>query len=188
MIYIYIYWEFFKIGLFAVGGGLATLPFLNRLVDVRPEWYTLEHLGNMIAVANSGPGPVGVNLSTTLGVTIGGILGGIIAVLGLITAPVIIVTIFSKVLGTAKDNKYLNGAMTGLRPAVTGLLIIALWSLIAVHFFPEGKVDFDLSDFTLNHFWSILILVTVNILLKKRKIPIVFYIILGGILGYVLKL
>ena len=96
MIYLSLFFEFFKIGLFAVGGGLATIPFLYALTD-KYTWFTKEILGNMIAIAESTPGPVGVNMATYGGINAAGVLGGITATLGLVF-PSVVIIIFVAVL------------------------------------------------------------------------------------------
>ena len=83
MIYLKLALEFFKTGLFAIGGGLATLPFLREISLTHPEWYSLKELSNMVAIANATPGPIGVNMATYAGFTTGGVLGSIIATLSL---------------------------------------------------------------------------------------------------------
>ncbi len=189
MIYVEIYWEFFKIGLFAVGGGFATLPFLDRLAIQRPDWYSHEQLGNMLAIANSGPGPVGVNLATNIGNTVGFVFGGIVAVLGLITAPVIIVTVISRAIEKTKGNSLITGAMSGLRPAVTALIVFAMWSIITVQFpfITEGCTAENVVRS--KNLWSMLMILGVNLVMfKKKNIPIALYIVTGGLLGYLLKL
>ena len=97
MIYIKLFLEFFKIGLFAVGGGLATIPFLYDLAE-KTSWFTKAELSNMIAVGESTPGPIGVNMATYAGVQTTGILGGISATLGLICPSLIIILIIAKIL------------------------------------------------------------------------------------------
>ena len=84
--------EFFKTGLFAVGGGLATLPFLSRMGEIY-GWFTKEELANMIAVSESTPGPIGVNMATYVGFSTAGVPGAVVATLGLITPSVIIILI-----------------------------------------------------------------------------------------------
>lgn len=124
MIYLRLFYEFFKIGLFSVGGGLATLPFLQDLGE-RTGWYTASDLANMIAVSESTPGPIGVNMATYAGYTSAGILGGIVATLGLIAPAIVIIMIISKILEKFRDNKYVNGAFYGLR-AVSIALVCAV--------------------------------------------------------------
>ena len=94
MIYLRLYWEFFKTGLFAVGGGLATLPFLSRMATAT-GWFTKAQLADMVAVSESTPGPLGVNTATYVGFTTAGLSGGVIATLGLITPAIAIILLIA---------------------------------------------------------------------------------------------
>lgn len=138
MILLRLYWEFFKTGLFAVGGGLATLPFLYELSD-RTGWFTHNDLTNMIAVSESTPGPIGVNVATYVGFTVDGLLGAIIATLGLITPSIIIILLIAAVLKNFRDNRFVNGAFYGLRPASTAM-IAASGLTVAAAVFLHGDV------------------------------------------------
>ena len=93
MIYLLLFWEFFKTGLFAVGGGLATLPFLTQMSVSHPDWFTTQMLADMIAVSESTPGPIGVNMATYVGYTVAGIPGAIVATCSLVLPSLIIITI-----------------------------------------------------------------------------------------------
>ena len=128
MIYLKLFFEFFKVGLFAVGGGLSTFPFLEDLAN-KTGWFTMSDLLNMIAVSESTPGPIGVNMSTYAGVVTSGILGGLISTLGLITPSVIIILIVAKFLDKFRNNFYVESAFYGLRPAVLGLISAAGFSV-----------------------------------------------------------
>ena len=121
MIYLSLFFEFFKAGLFAVGGGLATIPFMKE-ISLRTGWFTLSQLTDMIAVSESTPGPMGVNCATYVGYEIAGILGGIIATLGLIAPSIIIIIIISKILEKFRNNKYVDAAFFGLRAASVALI------------------------------------------------------------------
>ena len=92
MIYLQLFWEFLKVGLFTVGGGLASLPFLYDISD-RTGWYTHAQLADMIAISESTPGPIGINMATYVGFTSAGILGSVLATLGFIIPSIIIVSI-----------------------------------------------------------------------------------------------
>lgn len=135
MIYLQLFWEFFKTGLFAVGGGLATLPFLQH-ISVRTGWFTQAQLSDMIAVSESTPGPMGVNMATYVGFTTAGIPGSLCATLGLITPSIVIILLIAMSLKAFRHNKYVDAAFYGLRPASTGLIaasglsvfVMALWS------------------------------------------------------------
>ena len=120
-VYLRLYWEFFKTGLFAVGGGMATLPFLKDIVQ-STGWYTYTDLMNMLAVSASTPGPIGINMATYVGFTVGGIPGAVIATLGEVTPSIIVILIVAMMLKKFRDNRYVNMAFYGLRPASTGLI------------------------------------------------------------------
>ena len=124
MLYLRLFYEFFKTGLFAVGGGLATLPFLGDMAD-RTGWFTRTQLADMLAVSESTPGPIGVNMATYVGFTTGGVLGSLIATLGLITPSIIIILIVAAVLNAFRDSRYVNAAFYGLRPASTAMVAAA---------------------------------------------------------------
>ena len=120
-VYLRLYWEFFKTGLFAVGGGMATLPFLQNIGETT-GWYTYGDLMNMLAVSESTPGPIGINMATYVGFTVGGIPGAVIATLGEVTPSIIVILIVAAILRSFRDNAYVDRAFYGLRPASTGLI------------------------------------------------------------------
>ena len=137
--------RFFCCGLFAIGGGLATLPFLYN-ISKETGWYTFSDISNMIAVSESTPGPMGVNMATYVGFTTAGPVGAVIATLGLITPSIIVILIIAGFLKAFKTNKYVQNAFYGLRPASTGLIAAAglsVLSLVLLHkdaFAASGKV------------------------------------------------
>ncbi|MGM9615586.1 MAG: chromate transporter [Oscillospiraceae bacterium] len=124
MIFLRLFWEFFKTGLFSVGGGLATLPFLYSMGE-RTGWFTAQQVADMLAVSESTPGPIGVNMAVYTGYTTAGVLGSVCAIIGLVTPSVIIIIIVAAVLKAFRDNRYVIGAFYGLRPASTGLIAAA---------------------------------------------------------------
>ena len=121
MIYLKLFWEFFKTGLFAIGGGMATLPFLKAIGE-STGWYTYTDLMNMLAVSESTPGPIGINMATYVGFTVAGVPGAVIATLGEVTPSIIVILIVAAILKSFRDNRYVNMAFYGLRPASTGLI------------------------------------------------------------------
>ena len=125
MKYLLLIFEFFKTGLFAVGGGLATLPFLSQMGE-KYGWFTQEELANMLAVSESTPGPIGVNMATYAGNVSGGIPGGIVTTLALILPSYLTILLVSKVLNRFRDNRYVQGAMSTLRPASVGMVAAAV--------------------------------------------------------------
>ena len=121
MIYLQLFWDFFKTGLFAVGGGLATLPFLYEVSD-KTGWFTHGDLLNMLAVAESTPGPIGVNVATYVGYTTAGVLGSLVATFGLALPSLTIILIIAGFLKAFRENKYVDSAFYGLRPASTAMI------------------------------------------------------------------
>ena len=142
MMYLQLFWEFFKTGLFAVGGGMATIPFLYEMSD-KTGWFTHNDLANMIAVGESTPGPIGVNMATYVGFVTGmqdkgiltAILGAVTATVGLITPCVIVILIVAAILKSFRNNRYVNSAFYGLRPASTGLIAAAGFTVVASNLF-----------------------------------------------------
>ena len=123
-LFLQLFTEFFKIGLFAIGGGMATIPFLAKLA-IATGWFTETDLLNMIAISESTPGPIGVNSATAVGYHIAGFPGALDATLGLITPSVIIIIIVSQFLKKFGDSKYVKAVMYGLRAASAGLIAAA---------------------------------------------------------------
>ena len=121
MTYLRLFYEFFKTGLFAIGGGMATLPFLKD-IGASTGWYTYSDLLNMLAVSESTPGPIGINMATYVGFTVAGIPGAIVSTLGEVTPSIIIILIIAALLKNFRDNRYVNMAFYGLRPASSGLI------------------------------------------------------------------
>ena len=103
MIYLQLFWEFFKTGMFAMGGGMATVPFLFD-ISAKTGWFTTTELANMIAISESTQGPIGVNMATYVGYETAGIFGGIIATIGLATPALIITLLIAKILMRIKGN------------------------------------------------------------------------------------
>ena len=124
MILLQLFWEFFKTGLFAVGGGMATLPFLYDISE-RTGWFTQEKLADMIAVSESTPGPIGVNMATYVGFETAGIAGAVIATLGLICPSVIIILLIARVLQQFRSNRTVDAIFYGLRPCSIALIAAA---------------------------------------------------------------
>ena len=189
MTFLYLFLEFFKIGLFAVGGGPATIPFLQDLARSDYGWFNPEELGVMVAIAESTPGPIGVNMATYAGYnagltefgTVGGILGGIIAVFGLITPSIIVIILVAGFLKTFKENKYVKGAFSGIRPVVTALVLFAVFGIIKPIFYANGAFALPVI--------AISVVVFALMFVKKlKKLHPAFWLVLGAVAGILLKL
>lgn len=201
MIYLQLFYEFFKVGLFSVGGGMATIPFLQDL-GARTNWFTPADLADMIAVSESTPGPIGVNMSTYVGFTcglnqgglgpIGGILGAVVGVLGLVTPSVIVILIVAGFLKKFRENRVVEGVFSGLRPASTGLIAAAGWSVALIALFHTvNLLTTDGIAQTTPYPAAILIAIGVFICLRipaLKKVHPILYIVVAAILGTVLQL
>ena len=130
-VYLLLFLEFFKIGTFSFGGGLATLPFLYQIAD-RYDWFDRAMLIDMMAIAESTPGPIGVNVATYAGFRAAGVLGGVIATFALVLPAFIIVIALTRFLAKFNDSFYVKSAFYGLRPAVVGMIASAGFSILRV--------------------------------------------------------
>lgn len=142
MIYLMLAYEFFKAGLFAVGGGLATLPFLTQMSISHPDWFTQEMLANMVAISESTPGPLGVNMATYVGYTTAGIPGALTATFALVCPSVIIIMLIYKVLEQYKNSPLVQSVFSGLRPATTGLIAAAGFSVFKMSVYTANAAGF----------------------------------------------
>lgn len=172
MVYGLLFFEFFKIGLFALGGGLVTVPFLFDLTT-RYSWFTSEQLVNMIAVAESSPGPIGVNVATYAGFKAAGISGALTATTGLVFPSVVIIIIIATLLDKFKQTKIFQNLMFTIRPAVIALILNA---------------GVELGRLSLNSIEAVVFCVIFWGAIRFFKLHPILYIVLGGILGVALKL
>ncbi len=188
MIYITLFLEFFKVGLFTIGGGLATLPFLYELAD-KYTWLTKSMIADMIAISQSTPGPIGINMATYAGFKAGGIFGGIVSTFAIVLPSFIIILIVANFLNKFKSSKLVEGGFKGLRPAVTGLIAVAWFEIIKISIINVNKFleTNNLFDVVINFKALVLFLVILLVTKKFNKHPIVF-IGLGAIAGIVFKL
>ena len=189
MILLTLFFEFFKTGLFAVGGGMATLPFLYDMSARHPDWFTTAQLADMIAVSESTPGPIGVNMATYVGFRTAGVLGGLITTLGLVAPSVIIILIVARVLKQFRENKYVDAAFYGLRPCSVGLIAAAglLVVKIALFDFDAYALSGEISDLFRV---KALILTAVLLVLTRavkatKKLHPIFFILGSALVGVI---
>lgn len=206
MVLLWLFLEFFKVGICAFGGGLATIPFLEEL-SVTRGWYTLDQLADMIAISESTPGAIGINMSTYVGYTVGftnfngsllmGFIGGLVATLGLVSPSIIIILIICQFLKKFRDSKVVNWAFYGLRAASFGLICNAAYSILKISiinietFNNVNKENFwpSLGEAFVNFFdYKCLILAIVMgfFIFKFKKHPII-YIAIAAIIGIIFK-
>ncbi len=194
MLFLRLFWEFFKTGLFAVGGGMATIPFLYDMSDAT-GWFTHTDLANMIAVSESTPGPIGVNMATYVGFISGmnehgvwgAILGAVIATLGLITPSIIVILIVAAILNSFKNSKYVKHAFYGLRPASAGLIAAAGLSVLFANMFLGDKIALAFFN------WKGLVLAIVlwiftNLIKKTKNLHPIIFIAASAVVGVVFSM
>ena len=188
MIYLRLFFEFFKTGLFAVGGGMATLPFLYD-ISTRTGWFTHEMLADMIAVSESTPGPIGVNMATYVGYVTAGIPGAVTATLGLVTPSVVIILLIARALRAFRENPLVEAGFYGLRPCSVGLIAAAGFLVIKLALFntelyqASGKL-IDLFDFKAIALAAVLLVCTRYVKKLKGLHPI-FFILASAVIGIV---
>lgn len=186
-LYIRLFFEFFKTGLFTIGGGLATLPFLYEM-QKKTGWFTMHDIANMVAVSESTPGPMGVNMATFTGFTTAGIPGSLIAVIGLVTPSVIIIIIVANILEKFKTNKYVQYAMYGLRAASAGLIAIAGLRVAQIAFLNQELFAQTGRFADLFRPLTIAFAVILFIVYKKTNKHPILYIVASGVVGVLLAL
>ena len=195
MILLEMFFRFFFVGLFSVGGGLATLPFLTSMGEAT-GWFTQTDISNMVAISESTPGPLGINMATYIGYQIGsqhstlfGFLGTLIAPLGIVTPSVIVILIISRVLMKFRDSKYVEFAFYGLRAASVGLITSACLGVAKIAFL-NSEVAFNaenlLSVFDYKSIiLSVLILIGVT---KCKKIHPIVFILISAVVGIIFQM
>jgi chromate transporter len=187
MSYIKLFFTFFKIGLFSIGGGLATLPFLQDLAD-KYDWITQAELIDMIAISESTPGPIGINTATFVGYKAAGVFGGIITTLGIVTPSIIIIIIIAHYFKKFNEKPLVKGAFFGIRPAVTGLIASVCFEIIKISVLNLDKFNLSKNFIDLiNIKETILFGVVLYLIYKYKKHPII-YIVGAAIIGVVFKL
>ncbi|MBQ3593434.1 MAG: chromate transporter [Clostridia bacterium] len=183
MIFLKLFFEFFKTGLFSIGGGLATLPFLFKMAE-KYGWFTANELTAMIAVAESTPGPIGVNVATYAGFKTAGILGGIAATLSLVLPSLIVILIIAGFLDKFRSNKIVDSVFFGLRPAVVGLISVSVMTLFETTFVNKlATVWYQFIDVKK----AVLFAIITFLVFRFKKHPIL-YIALGAVAGICLSL
>lgn len=190
MIWIKLFIEFFKTGLFSIGGGLATIPFLKAMAD-NMGWFDEKLLGNMIAVGESTPGPIGVNMATYVGFTVGhnhgglsgALFGGALATFALVLPSVIIIIIVAKLLQAFKENNYIARSFYAIRPAVTGMIASAAVIMIKSGVFTNAGNFLQAINIKAAILFAVLLVFT-----NKIKLHPIFYIIIAGAIGAIFSM
>ena len=187
MIWLQMFWEFFKAGLFAVGGGLSTLPFLYD-ISQRTGWFTAEDIANMIAISESTPGPLGVNMATYAGFQALGIPGGIYTTLSLTAPALIVISMVYAVLKKFKESDTMARIFYGLRPASTALIAAAGLGVAKISLLNLPLFSSTGSFMSLIRWPSLILAVIIYLGLMKFRWHPVIYIAISAVAGVVLGL
>lgn len=184
MIYLTLAIEFFKIGLFSIGGGMATLPFLMDLTT-RYDWYTANDLANMVAISESTPGPVGVNMATYAGYNAAGVPGALVSTLALTAPALVIIVIVARFLENFSENPTVKAVFYGIRPTVAALIGYAVWELLQI-----ALVTVKGSALYVDYLSVAVCLITFGLLQVKqlKKLHPVIWIIAGAVIGILFKM
>ena len=176
--------EFFKIGLLAIGGGMSTIPFLFELSNKHPSWFSESELSDMIAISESTPGPIGINMSTYCGVKVAGVLGGLVSTFSLVLPAFILLVVIARYYYLL-EKPLVKSAFYGLKPVIVVLFSIALLNIFRLTFIRNGNID--LSNFNFKNdiletecLLGLLIFVLCNIF---KKLPNIFWVIITGIVA-----
>ncbi len=177
MIYLKLFLTFLKIGAFTFGGGYAMLPFIQQEV-VSNGWMSAEEIVDFIAISESTPGPFAVNVSTYIGFEMGGILGAICASFGVVLPSFVVILLVARVYEQFGKSRIVGGCMSGLKPAVVGLIGTAVFTTAISAF--SINVDLRIWDAKL---WIGLVLFAGMIFLLKKKVHPILIILISALLG-----
>lgn len=188
-VYLTLFWEFFKTGLFSIGGGLATLPFLRNISE-KFGWYSLDELANMLAVSESTPGPIGVNMATFAGFNVAYILGAIVASLAIVTPSVITICIIARFLKKYRTSPLVNGVFYALKPASAAIVTSAVLNLFLSAIINAESIGSGAALSAVISLPTLLLfsIAFVAVLLFSKKIHPIIFIGLGAVAGIILKL
>lgn len=190
MIYLQLFYEYFKIGLFSIGGGMATVPFLYDLAT-RTGWFTHAQLADMIAISESTPGPIGVNMATYVGCIVKGIPGAITAVFGLVLPSVVIIVIIARMLQSFRSNRNVDAAFYGIRPASTALIAAAGYTIIKISLFDVDAFAAGGGLLSLFRFkalaLAVLVFIFSNFVPYTKKLHPIVFILISAVVGIIFQ-
>ncbi|MEG1687524.1 MAG: chromate transporter [Angelakisella sp.] len=186
MIYFRLFWEFFQTGLFSIGGGLATLPFLYKISDTT-AWFTHAQLADMVAVSESTPGAIGVNMATYVGYITAGLPGALVATLGLITPSIVVILLIARFLSSFRQSPAVKNAFYGLRPASVALIAAAGMAVVKISILRPEAFLASGNLLQLLHWKSLLLAAGLWFLLEKKKLHPIATIGLAAVCGIVFR-
>lgn len=179
-----LFFEFFKTGLFAVGGGMATLPFLYNIADRHPDWFSAAEIADMLAVSESTPGPIGVNMATFAGYKVDGVVGAVTATMGLVTPSVIVILLVALFLKSFRNSPVVESVFYGLRPASSAMIAAAGLTVVTTTLVHPGNPGWSFFD------WKAIVLAAVLLVLTRwvkptKKLHPILFILASAVIGVV---
>ncbi len=183
MIYLKLFYEFFKIGLFTFGGGYAMIP-LVRDTAINSGWLLADEFSSLIAVCESTPGPVAINMATYIGSLQGGILGSACATLGVVLPSFIIILLIASLLNKLTENKHFKNFIRGVKPVVTALILsTGLLLLVECIGINIDVKEIDVNLVSIIVFGIVVVLYYIVLKVFKKKISSIQIILLAAVLG-----
>jgi chromate transporter len=181
MIFLEVFWAFFQVGLFSIGGGYAALPLIQQQIVINNGWLTVSGFADLIVIAESTPGPIALNAATFVGTQIAGLGGAIVATIGFITPSAIIISLLYFLYRRYKNLKFVNDALKGLRPAVVGFIAAAALTILKLTFFSESAATAGIVNIA-----SIIIFALALFILRKFKAKPILVMLGSGVLGLII--
>ena len=182
MILLELFWSFFQVGLFSIGGGYAALPLIqNQIVDIN-GWLTLNELADVITISQMTPGPIAINAATFVGLRLGGLAGAIVATIGCITPSLIIVLTLAMIYFKYRRLSLMQGILSGLRPAVVALIASAGLSLLILTLWGGNPISFNIKDLNLI---AIVIFIASLVVLRIKKVDPILVMSGAGVAGLI---
>ena len=183
MIYLELFWSFFQIGLFSIGGGYAAMPLIqHQVVDIHP-WLTMTQFADIMTIAEMTPGPIAINSATFVGIQVAGIFGAVVATVGCVLPSCIIVMTLAYIYYRFRGLTMVQGILAGLRPAVIAMIASAAISLVILSFYGQRTLPADLGSV---NYISVLIFTAALLILRKWKISPVYVMMGAGVAGVLL--
>jgi len=184
MIYLKLFLTFLKIGAFTFGGGYAMLPLIQEEI-IKNSWMTQEQLINFIAISESTPGPFAINISTFIGYEKSGFLGALCATIGVIFTSFILLILIAKFFSKYKKNKWIVAIMKGLKPAVVGLILAAVFTTGKAVFFPNNEI---LENILTIEFLKTISIFIITMIMALKKIHPIIIVIVSTTLGIIIQM
>jgi chromate transporter len=182
MIYLKLFWSFFQVGLFSIGGGYAAMPLIqNQVVDIN-HWLSMNEFADVITISQMTPGPIAINSSTFVGIRVAGMPGAVVATLGCVFPSCIIVLFLAYIYYKYRNLSVVKGVLNGLRPAVTAMIASAGFALVILAFWNGNSISNKLADLDVT---AVILFAISLVVLRKWKVNPIFVMLGAGVIGLI---